>query len=427
MNNDNQQKTPQKAANIYEVNVRQYTPEGTFNAFAQHLPRLKDMGVDVLWFMPVTPISIDGRLGSLGSYYACSSYTTINPEFGTMEDFKQLVQTIHSLGMRIIIDWVANHTGRDHAWSKEHPEWYVRDAQGNFLERHGWKDVIHLNYTSNTMRNEMIKSMRFWLDECNIDGFRCDMAHLVPLEFWLDAKEQCEEVKPLFWLAECDHIEYHAVFDVTYAWEWMHVSDKVAKNTASIAQMKEVLYKYSQYPAGARKLYFTSNHDENTWNGTEYEKYLGAAKAFAVFTITWPGTPLVYSGQELPNVKRLKFFDKDVIDWKPNIVLHNFYKNLLALKTSHTCLQGDVKTLPYILQTGNDDKILAYLLQDEQSKVLVLLNFSQVSKIKFTLEHEALSGSYINVTSGLNYNLTVSEQFEMQAWEFMVYASVSQE
>lgn len=423
MNNDNQQKIQQKVANIYEVNVRQYTAEGTFEAFAKHLTRLKDMGVDVLWFMPVTPISINGRLGSLGSYYACSSYTTINPEFGTADDFKRLVQTIHSLGMRVIIDWVANHTGRDHQWTRDNPEWYIRDVNGAFLERHGWADVIDLNYTSQAMRNEMIRCMRFWLDEFDIDGFRCDMAHLVPLEFWLEAKEQCELVKPLFWLAECDHIEYHAVFDVTYAWEWMHVSDKVAKNIASIAQMKDVLYKYAQYPAGARKLYFTSNHDENSWNGTEYEKYLGAAKAFAVFTITWSGTPLVYSGQELPNVKRLKFFDKDFIDWKPTIVLHNFYKNLLALKKSHTCLHGDVKTLPYILQTGNDDKILAYLLQDEQSKVLVLLNFSQVSKIKFTIEHEALTGSYTNITSGLSYNLTSSEQFEMQAWEFMVYAS----
>lgn len=412
-----------KGANIYEINIRQYTAEGTFNAFAKHLPRLKDMGVEILWLMPVTPISEERRLGSLGSYYACSSYTAINPEYGTMDDFLALVLAIHAQGMQVIIDWVANHTGCDHEWSTAHPEWYVRDKDGNFLEQHGWKDVIHLDYTKQDMRAEMIKSMRFWLEKTGIDGFRCDMAHLVPLDFWLDAKQQCEMGKPLFWLAECDQPDYHTVFDVTYAWEWMHVSDKVVKGNASIAQMKDVLFKYSQYPAGARKLYFTSNHDENTWNGTEYEKYLGAAKAMAVFTLTWPGMPLVYSGQELPNVKRLKFFDKDVIDWKPNIVLHNFYKSFLALRKTHTCLQGDVGTLPVIISTPFDDKVFAYLLQDSASKVLVLLNFSQVDKLRFTIENKALNGDFVNVTSGLTYDFKGSVDFEMQAWEFMVYAT----
>ncbi|HWB28700.1 MAG TPA: alpha-amylase family glycosyl hydrolase [Chitinophagaceae bacterium] len=419
MNNDKPVTDQQKAGNIYEVNIRQYTTEGTFNAFAAHLPRLKDMGVDILWFMPVTPIGKVKRLGTLGSYYACSSYTAINPEFGTMDDFKALIATIHNMGMKVIIDWVANHTGRDHEWVAEHPDWYVRDANGNFSEQYGWADVIHLDYTKMDMRKKMIESMCFWISECNIDGFRCDMAHLVPLEFWLDAKEQCEELKSLFWLAECDHIEYHAVFDVTYAWEWMHVSEKVVKGMASIGQMKDVLFKYAQYPKGARKLYFTSNHDENTWNGTEYEKYQGAAKAFAVFTLTWPGMPLIYSGQELPNVKRLKFFDKDFIDWKPTVVLHNFYKNMLALRKANTCLHGDIQ--PDIIATGHDDKIFAYILHDEKSKVLVLLNFSPVDKVRINIGHQVLEGPYKNVTSGLEYTLMATESFEMQAWEFMVY------
>jgi len=422
MNNDKAVTEKTKAGNIYEVNIRQYTAEGTFNAFAQHLPRLKDMGVEILWLMPITPISVEKRLGTLGSYYACSSYTAINPEFGTMADFLALVAAVHALGMKIIIDWVANHTGWDHEWTHEHRDWFVLDNNGDFVEKHGWQDVIHLDYTKIDMRNEMIKDMRFWIEHCNIDGFRCDMAHLVPLEFWLEAKQECETIKPLFWLAECDHIEYHAVFDVTYAWEWMHVSDKIVKGNASIAQMKDVLYKYSLYPAGARKLYFTANHDENTWNGTEYEKYLGAARAFAVFTLTWPGTPLIYSGQELPNVKRLKFFDKDVIDWKPTIVLHNFYKSFLALRKSHTCLNGDV--VPYIVTTVYDDKILAYFLEDGNSKVLVILNFSQVDKLHINIQHPNLAGDYINISSGLAYNLKETERFELQAWEFMVYASV---
>lgn len=421
MNNGKQPVSWAKGSNIYEVNVRQYTVEGTFNAFAKHLPRLQEMGVEILWLMPITPISKERRLGSLGSYYACSSYTAINPEFGTMDDFKALVNTVHDMGMKLIIDWVANHTGRDHHWATEHRDWYIKDKAGNFAEQHGWWDVIHLDYTKMDMRAELIKAMRFWIEECNIDGFRCDMAHLVPLEFWLDAKEECDGIKQLFWLAECDNIEYHAVFDVTYAWEWMHVSEKMVKGLASIAQMRDVLYKYSQYPAGAQKLYFTSNHDENTWNGTDYEKYQGAAKAFAVFTCTWPGMPLIYSGQELPNVKRLKFFDKDQIDWKPSLVLHNFYKTLLALRRSHSCLGGDAQ--PHVASTQHDDKIFAYLLADESSKVLVLLNFSSIDKLRITVDLEAVAGSYKNIISGLEFTFTSQEKFELQAWEFLVYAS----
>jgi glycosidase len=319
---------------------------------------------------------------------------------------------------------VANHTGADHHWTKEHPDWYVKDKDGNFTEVHGWKDVIDLDYTKTDMRTEMVASMKFWVEKGGIDGFRCDMAHLVPIDFWLAAREQCDAVRPLFWLAECDEMAYHAAFDVTYAWEWMHVSENMQKAYASIGQMKDVLFKYAKYPKGALKLYFTSNHDENTWNGTEYEKYHGAAKAYAVFTCTWPGMPLVYSGQELPNVKRLKFFDKDQIDWKPEIVLHNFYKALLNLRKSHSCLQNGPDAFAYILPTGQDDKIFAYLLYDGGSKVLVLLNFSQSDKVCINIEHEQLAGAYNNIISGLLYKLEKNECFELQAWEFMVYAGV---
>lgn len=424
MNNDKHIVPWAKGANIYEVNVRQYTAEGTFNAFATHLPRLKDMGVEIIWLMPVTPISVLKRLGSLGSYYACSSYTAINPEFGTLQDFNHLVQAVHGLGMKIIIDWVANHTGADHHWTAEHPDWYIHDSAGNFAEMHGWKDVIHLDYTKPAMRAEMVNSMRFWVEQCGIDGFRCDMAHLVPLDFWVDARRACEAEKPLFWLAECDEMAYHAAFDVSYAWEWMHISEKLARQNATIGQMKDVLFKYAQYPQGAQKLYFTSNHDENSWNGTEYEKYHGAARAFAVFTCTWPGIPLVYSGQELPNVKRLKFFDKDQIDWKADVVLHNFYKTLLGLRRSNTCLQSGIDASVFILPTQQDDKLLTYFLHDPASKVLVLLNFSQSDKLRINIDHPELAGKYKNIFSGLEFTFKQQESFELQAWEFMVYAGV---
>lgn len=406
-------------ANIYEVNIRQYTPEGTFAAFEQHLPRLKDMGVQILWLMPITPISIKERLGSLGSYYACSSYTAINPEFGTINDFKNLVNKAHELGFKLIIDWVANHTGWDHHWATEHPDWYIKDADGNFTDPNGWKDVIDLNYDSKEMRQALIDAMKFWVNECGIDGFRCDMAHLVPLDFWKNARTQCDKVKTLFWLAECEVIEYHEVFDVTYAWEWMHVSEKTAKQIASLQHLKDVYDKYALYPGGAKKLYFTSNHDENSWNGTEYEKYGNGAKAFAVCCCTLPGIPLLYSGQELPNYKRLSFFDKDQIDWNESPALHNFYKQLFELRKSNKAFQKNASC--FILHTNADDKIFAYLLVNGESKVLVLLNISPDDRIGFTIEHEAMAGTYISLFSGLAFTLKSNEQFELMGWEYMVY------
>ena len=241
-----------EASNIYEVNIRQYTTEGTFAAFSKHLPRLKDMGVKILWLMPVTPISIKERQGQLGSYYACSSYTAVNPEFGSLDDFKKLVEEVHDNGMKLIIDWVANHTGWDHEWALEHADWYIKDSTGNFTERNGWHDVIDLNFEVQEMRVSLIEAMKFWVNECDIDGFRCDMAHLVPLDFWLAARKQCDAIKTLFWLAECETVEYHEAFDVTYAWEWMHVSEKLVKQVASLQHLKDVFYKYARYPAGAK-------------------------------------------------------------------------------------------------------------------------------------------------------------------------------
>lgn len=409
------------SSNIYEVNIRQYTHEGTFAAFENHLPRLKDMGVEILWLMPITPISFERRLGELGSYYACSTYTGINPEFGAFEDFRKLVEKAHSLEMKIIIDWVANHTGCDHGWMKNKPEWYARDASGNFTEQHGWSDVIDLDYNKTEMRAAMIEAMQFWVQEYNIDGFRCDMAHLVPLDFWKDARTQCDALKPLLWLAECDDAAYLEVFDVSYAWEWMHISEKIMKGTASLQQMLDILNKNASNEFGGKKLFFTSNHDENSWNGTEYEKYGSAAKAFAVFCCTWPGITLLYSGQELPNYKRLKFFDKDEIDWTENTALHNFYKQLFLLRKTNKAFDEDACVIK--LTTSYDDKIFAFLLTKNESKVLVLLNLSNENRLRFTIEQENLAGNYRNLFSGFNYSLEGKCDFELQSGEYIVYSS----
>lgn len=404
--------------NIYEVNIRQYTPEGSFAAFAKHLPRLKSMGVEILWLMPITPISEAVRQGSLGSYYACSSYTAINPEYGDMDDFKQLVKAIHAQGMYVIIDWVANHTGWDHHWTKEHPDWYVLDAEGNFTEKNGWHDVIDLNYSNKDMRAAMIEAMQFWVKETGIDGFRCDMAHLVPLDFWKEARKACDVIKHLFWLAECEVSDYHQAFDVSYAWHWMHTTEKYTKGEFDLQSIQQVLHGYSQYPAGAHKLFFTSNHDENSWNGTEYEKYGRAALPWSVFTATWKGVPLIYSGQELPNEKRLAFFDKDLIEWNEAPMLHDWYTRLLGLRKQACLQEAEIFVLPV-----SHPHIIAYVRRHQGKVVLVLLNFSGDARLHVHVAHEWVRGNFLSLSSGLQYSFAEENVFELQAYESIVYVS----
>lgn len=413
------------STNIYEVNLRQYTPEGTFAAFSKHLPRLKDMGVQVLWFMPITPISKKGRLGSLGSYYAIENYTDTNPEFGTLEDFKTLVNEAHEMGFKIIIDFVADHTGNDHPWLTEHPEFYVEDDNKDVLHPHGWSDVSQLNYDVPEVWGYMINVLRFWIEECDIDGYRCDMAHLVPLDFWIQAKKKISKIKDnLFWLGECEDPEYHKVFDATYTWRWMHASEEFYHQKMNLQSLITVLYKsVTEFPCNAFRIYFTSNHDENSWNGTEYEKYGDAAQLFAVFSCTWNGIPMIYSGQELPNKKRLKFFDKDQIDWNGNFELHTFYKTLLTLKSNNKSLRaGDPDVFTQIISHPDDHRVFAYLRKRKTSQVLVILNCCTAG-LNFDVKN--VKGVFRNVFGGDDINLEKTTQVYLNAWGYLVFERIS--
>lgn len=401
---------------IYEVNIRQYTPEGTFHAFLKHIPRLKDMGVDVLWLMPITPISDIKKKGRLGSYYACSSYTKINPAFGTEADFLNLITCAHNHGLKVMIDWVANHTGVSHEWMTMHPDWFLRDEEGNFTERNGWEDVVDLNYDKKEMRAAMIGAMQYWVSTFNIDGLRCDMAHLVPLDFWTAARRACDAIKPLFWLAECENSQYHPSFDASYAWDWMHATQKVTAGQVGVNEVLNILEGYMHYPAGALKLYFTSNHDENSWNGNEYEKYGFAAKPWAVFTFTWKGLPLIYSGQELPNLKRLKFFDKDVIEWNEDPALHSFYKTLSACRKKYSALiNGATYHLP-----SQSNGVMAYLRYDDHHTIMIILNVSEQQQ-KICFSHERISGQFENIFSGLQFHFDKDVTFELLPGDYFVY------
>lgn len=406
--------------NLYEVNIRQYTPEGTFNAFASHLPRLRDMGVETLWFMPVTPISIEQRQGTLGSYYACSDYTAINPEFGTLNDFRNLVQQAHQLDFKIIIDWVANHTGWDHTWTKTNPGFYKRNAEGKFYDSNNWHDVIDLNYYDGAMRTAMIEAMKFWVKECRIDGFRCDMAHLVPLDFWRQARTALDAVKPLFWLAETEDYHYLDVFDCCYAWQWMHDTEKYCKGELELFTLKNVLFRYDkEFPSETSQLFFTTNHDENSWNGTEYEKYGNAARALAVFSCTWRGLPLIYSGQELPNTKRLKFFDKDIIEWKAKPALHEFYKTLLEVRRTHPAINTGKASQPVFIPTHADQYVFGFMRRSGTKEVIVLINLSP-NHVYIQLPDGYAHGAYTNIFTKAALDIIPNYSFELKAWDYLV-------
>lgn len=410
--------------NIYEVNLRQYTPEGTFNAFAKELPRLKDMGLEVLWFMPITPISTEKRLGTLGSYYACSDYMSTNPEYGTHADFKQLVEEAHRLGFKVLIDWVANHTGYDHTWVRENPEFYRRNHEGQFYDAHGWADVIDLNYDNKDLWVKMLQAMRFWINTCDIDGFRCDMAMLVPLEFWKYVRTELDRVKKLFWLAECEEIDYHKVFDATYTWKFLHSMEAYYRKEITIEGLNEVLNYYeSGFPATAFRAYFTTNHDENSHSGSEYERLGNAALPFAVFCCTWNGIPLIYSGQEMPLLQRLQFFEKDPIQWSGKYELHDFYKKLLTLRKTNPALRsGDPEATTLRLQTNADKYVFAFLRKRGDNRVLVLLNLSDQDRSLVQLSDHTATGKYYNVFTENEANISTESYFYLRAWDYQVYA-----
>jgi glycosidase len=382
-----------KNANIYEVNIRQYTPEGTFKAFAAHLPRLKKMGVDILWLMPIQPIGEKNRKGTLGSYYAVRDYTAVNPEFGSLDDFKALVRQAHALGMHVIIDWVANHTAFDNRWTIEHKDWYLHDAKGEIYpvtytegaEPEYWTDVTGLDYSKPALWQGMTEAMAYWVRETGIDGFRCDVAGKVPTPFWNQARDALDRIKPVFMLAEADkpELQEHA-FDMSYGWDTKDIFKDIAKGKRDAGALKEfVAHPPKAFPPGAYRMRFTTNHDENSWQGSDVELYGPAFKAMAVLAATLPGMPLIYGGQESGLDKRIAFFEKDPVQWK-NYAYAPFYARLLALKHDNPALwNGQYGGGIEVLETGND-KVFAFLRKRDGNTVKVSVNLSNEAQ-RFSL------------------------------------------
>ena len=376
-----------RQASLYEVNVRQYTREGTLRAFMAHLPRLARMGVDILWLMPIQPIGVQARKGTLGSYYAIRDYTAVNPEFGTLADVQALVHEAHALGMKVILDWVANHTAWDHPWTTAHKDWYQLDARGEIFpvtfhagtpQVEYWTDVVALDYTQPGLQQAMIEAMAFWVREVDLDGFRCDVAGLVPTPFWNRARRELDAIKPLFMLAEWSEPALHDAFDMSYGWDLTEVLQRIARGQAGV----DTLRAWVAAPGGGKafaphayRMRFTSNHDHNSWHGHDGELWGEAFEAMAVLAATLPGMPLVYSGQEAGLAKRLAFFEKDEIDWRA-LPREAFYTRLLHLKRRHAALANGQYGAPVSLLDAGDPALFAFRRELGDDHVQVLVNCS---------------------------------------------------
>ncbi|MCX8472480.1 MAG: alpha-amylase family glycosyl hydrolase [Sediminibacterium sp.] len=413
--------------NVYEVNIRQYTPAGTFKAFQEYLPRLRDMGVKVLWFMPINPISKRDRKGSLGSYYAIENYRTINPEFGTMADWINLVNACHQLGFKVLMDWVPSHTGADHNWLFKHKNFYVLDKKGNPTYLYDWKDTRKLNYENKELCDSMFALMKYWIKYTNIDGYRVDVAGEVPDDFWQKTIPALQKVKPIFMIAEAEKPSmYELGFDATYSWKEYHFMEKIAlqskKKKYNAKKFFKILKKInSTFPTNYRRMYFTSNHDENSWHGADFSTMPGSSHApFAVLTQTLPnGFPLIYSGQEIPVKRSIKFFDKDDIFTNPNIDYSelqrfNFYQTLLSLRND-SCF-SDAATFTKL--NIKNKHILAFLKTNKNFNCLVIVNLSEDDQI-FTFKEKFDEILMYDVFE--DKQVSIEREFSIGGWGYKVY------
>jgi glycosidase len=412
-----------KNAVMYEVNVRQYTPEGTFKAFETHLPRLKELGVDILWFMPMFPISEKNRKGTLGSYYSIRDYKAVNPEFGTMDDFKALVNKAHEMGFKVMLDWVGNHSGWDNQWIVDHKDWYTQDAKGNVIPPNpDWSDVADLNYDNKELRKGMLDALKFWVKDIQVDGYRCDYAGGVPTDFWESARASLDSIKPVYMLAENqDQMNLlNKAFNVNYGWSFHHLMNEVAQGKKTALDIDSSLVQNERtYQVGTYSLQFLTNHDENSNAGTEFERMGDAVKTMAVLSFTVPGMPLIYTGQEIGMKKRLLFFEKDQIDWS-NQEMQQFYQKLIKLKKDEVALwNGTAGGKLSILQTSVPAKVMAFTREKDNNQVVAVFNMS-AEPVEATI---ALSqaGDYQEYFSGDLNKLDKGTSLKLDKWGYKIF------
>ncbi|MGB6229851.1 MAG: alpha-amylase family glycosyl hydrolase [Litorimonas sp.] len=410
---------------IYEVNIRQYSEAGTFDAVREDLPRLSELGVDILWLMPIHPIGEVNRKGTLGSYYSVRDYFGVNPEFGTKEDFRRLVDEAHAQGFHVILDWVANHTAWDHPFATEHPDWYEKDWNGDFRPTPwwDWSDIIDLDFSQPGVRRHMSDAMAYWVEEFGVDGFRADVAGYVPLDFWEGVRARLDAIRPVFMLAEWETRDLHKhAFDATYWWEWKDSIQDIAQGKAD---MGSLYYTYSAnesaWPMDAMRMTYTDNHDQNTWDGLPQDIYGDAYEAAIVLQFTGEGIPLIYSGQECANPNRLEFFEKDPIVWNCDDPLNALFRDLIQLKTDNPVLHnGAWGARTTKVENTNPDKVFSFIRRNAAGNaVLVTANLSDTPQ-SFAFTDALPQGDY--TTFRTNEAVTIgTETRTLPAWGWAVH------
>ena len=430
---------------IYEVNIRQYSPEGTFNAFTKDIPQLKELGVKIIWVMPIFPISEtkrkatggdDSKFASdmpaaeqhkfLGSYYAVSDFKKVNPEFGTIEDFRNLVKTAHENGIYVILDWVPNHTGWDHVWIKEHPEYYTKNAKGEIIDpinpengkSWGWTDVADLNYDNQNLRKEMTADMLHWIKNENIDGFRCDVASNVPVDFWQQAIPQLRKEKNIFMLAEAWEPELlkDGLFDMAYGWEAHHTMNRIAQGKNTVKDWDKLMTENeSKYSTDDILMNFVDNHDENSWNGTINSRLGKAEEAMTALAYVMPGMPLIYSGNEYGLNHSLKFFEKDSIP-KPKGAAWDLRAKLGKLKAENVALNGGKSKAKYTKINASNENVLAFKREKEGKNVYYIANLSSESvNVKIDL-----NGKFTNYIIGKPMGINNNQLYSVLPWQYYI-------
>ncbi|MGJ8653565.1 MAG: alpha-amylase family glycosyl hydrolase [Opitutaceae bacterium] len=412
-----------KDTSIYEVNVRQFSEEGSFDEVTAYLPQIKAIGIDIVWLMPIHPIGEKNRKGSLGSYYSIRDYKGVNPEFGTEEDLRELIDRAHELGIYVILDWVANHTAWDHPWTKTNPEFYETNEAGEFIPPvEDWTDVIALNYENSGLRAAMIDAMVYWVEAFELDGYRCDVAEEVPTDFWNEARRALNQVDQVFMLAEGQLPEFHdEAFDMSYAWHQMGEMRKLVAGeiTAKDLADYEAYERDQKYPAEAIRMKFLSNHDENSWHSTVSDDYGAAAGVLRAYTVASRGMPLIYNGEEAGLDKMLLFFEKDLIDWRPHPERETLTRLFQWKKRNQALWNGKHGGDVVNFRTGVDEQVWAFYREKSGDKIVAMLNLSPKAAT-FTISDSALEGSYMDVLSDQVHRFSQSEQFALGAWGYLL-------
>jgi len=415
---------------LYEVNIRQFTNEGTFEAFAKELPKVKALGVNILWFMPTFPISTTKSKGPLGSYYAVSDYKGVNPEYGSLEDLKSLVNKAHEMGMYVIFDWVPGHTGWDHVWIKEHPEFYLKNEAGEIIdpidprtgESFGWTDVADLDYDNPAMREAMKEAMLYWIKEVDIDGYRVDQAYAVPMDFYEDTFAAMRALKPVFLLGETDAnhpggFEHLKNFDASYDFPGHHLTKEIAHGKKTVLDYSNHRENFiNKHDPSHFLLNFVSSHDENAWSGTVDEIYGDASHAVMALNYMSPGLPFLYSGVEYDLNKRLLFFEKDSF---PRVAgeTYQLLKQLGELKQNHPSLNAGKEAGKFNqIETSLGEKVLAFERTKAGDTIVFMANLSK-EHIGFTSPY---NGYFKRYQDNKPKRLSYSYEYRMKPWEFWI-------